>query len=110
VDLLSEVIKFIVGGGAVVGVSLLLQRGLPVQAGILMTFPVITFISLIFSPKGKLVKLGQAGIVGLGFAFIFLATFLVTYHQAGESRLIAMTAATVMCGGAIGLYVMLFLR
>jgi len=109
VDLLSEVIKFIVGGGAVVGVSLLVQRGLPVQAGILMTFPVITFISLIFSPKGKLVKLGQAGIVGLGFAFIFLATFLVVY-QAGESRLIAIAAATVMCGGAIGLYMMLFLR
>ncbi len=100
-------IRFFVGGGAVVLVSVLARKGQPEFAGIVMTFPIITLISFIYVPEQQLAALGRSGLTGLGTAFIFILSCIVL-HQSGLSRVFSILLALLICVAVIYLAVLIF--
>lgn len=72
--------KFILGGSFVVAVSILAEKGYPQYAGIIMTFPVITIVSLVLAPEPQLVPLAKAGLAGLAVTGLFIVSFIALHH------------------------------
>lgn len=87
--------KFIIGGSCVAGVALLVQKGVPEYAGIIMTFPIITMVSLLVINENNLMALSKAGIIGLVSAMIFLIIFMLSYRMF-QNRYIAVIISSVM--------------
>lgn len=92
VDLIA---KFIIGGSCVAGVTFLVQKGVPEYAGIVMTFPIITMVSLLVIKENDLVPLSKAGLVGLVSAMIFLFIFMLSY-KIFQNRYIAVIISSVI--------------
>lgn len=104
--LIELLIKFFVGGGTLVAVSLLVQKGLPQYAGILMTVPVITIISFLYTPEQQLVHLGKYGVAGLVLAIFFIFACLLLY-QHGVSRLFSVVIAFLFWVMTAAAYILL---
>lgn len=91
-------LRFVVGGGLIVLVTLLAKTRYPMLAGIFMLFPVVTLVSYYFVGQSmsvaQLQQVTKFSIYALSTTFIFLVTL---YHaQKKYSLNAALGAATTM--------------
>lgn len=100
---LNYLCSFFIGGLLITGISYLAEKGLPIYAGLLMTFPVITLSSLLFLPESSGVKVAGWGLIGLSGTAILLGVYLISFHylQMGKysSLWLAFTAWLAVAGG-----------
>lgn len=74
--LVDYLYSFIIGGITVALVTVFVKNGRPAVAGILMTLPVITMLSLIVVPNEVSAKVAVGGILGAIGLVSFLVAFL----------------------------------
>lgn len=92
-----------------VAVSLLSQRGLPQYAGIIMTFPIITIISLLCIPENQAVAIARAGVVGLLYAAIFIIGY-IAFSSFGIGRIGSIAMSTLLWAGIAVLFSAVILK
>lgn len=88
---------FLAGGTVVTLAAYLSRNGHPDFAGIIMTMPVITMISLAFTPVRSTLAVGTWGMAGLGAAALFIGLYLGVFNLLGQQyRLIGLFLSVVM--------------
>ncbi len=92
---LDLALKFLIGGSVVAAVSVLSRAGLAQQAGIAMTFPIITATSLFVVDNSQVTELVKAGLFGLILSCIFILSFFGLY-KLGLAKGISITGAAIV--------------
>ncbi|MBI5642603.1 MAG: hypothetical protein HY954_03910 [Deltaproteobacteria bacterium] len=77
---------FVAGGGLVALVMFTAKKGFPEYAGIVMTFPVVALLSILFSEPASLMRLSGWGILGAVALLFFLGTFTLFISFLGVDR------------------------
>lgn len=77
-------LRFLFGGAILSLVSYLSTQGMPQLAGIIMTFPVITFMSLMISPPAQQKQIALWGLVGVGAFVVFVLVYLLFIRFNGQ--------------------------
>ena len=84
--------RFLAGGLVVVMVTVIAEYGSPTIAGILMMFPAITLVSLLFlSQNSSIGGVAFGGIIGL----ISTASFLITVYLLADKGMFCILAGIV---------------
>lgn len=73
------IIRFILGGTMVTIVTVLANRGMPFLAGIIMVFPVITFVSFLFIDENRFISVARAGLLGLLLTGVYIFMMVIFY-------------------------------
>lgn len=83
---MNYLMGFAAGGSLVALVMFTARRGFPEYAGIVMTFPVVAFLSIIFSEPISLTKIAGWGVFGAVALLLFLGTFTLLISFLGPDR------------------------
>lgn len=83
---MNYLMGFAAGGSLVALVMFTARRGFPEYAGIVMTFPVVAFLSIIFSEPVSMTKIAGWGVLGAVALLFFLGTFTLLISFLGPDR------------------------
>lgn len=78
---MNYLMGFAAGGGLVALVMFTARKGFPEYAGIVMTFPVVALLSILFSEPASVTKIAGWGVLGAIALLFFLGTltFLISF-------------------------------
>ncbi|OGK08697.1 MAG: hypothetical protein A2W80_15815 [Candidatus Riflebacteria bacterium GWC2_50_8] len=81
---MSYLYSFIIGGGLVALINYFSRHGASSFAGILMTVPVITLVSIVMAPDNASYKIAAWGVVGAAGLMVFLVSYVLCGWKFGE--------------------------
>lgn len=77
---------FAAGGSLVALVMFTAKKGFPEYAGIVMTFPIVALLSILFSEPTSLTRVAGWGVLGAVALLFFLGTFTLLISFLGPDR------------------------
>ena len=83
---MNYLMGFAAGGSLVALVMFTAKKGFPEYAGIVMTFPAVALLSILFSEPASLTKIAGWGVLGAVALLFFLGTFTLLISFLGPDR------------------------
>lgn len=83
---MNYLMGFAAGGSLVALVMFTAKKGFPEYAGIVMTFPIVALLSILFSEPASVVRIAGWGVLGAVALLFFLGTFTFLISFLGPDR------------------------
>ena len=83
---MNYLMGFAAGGSLVALVMFTAKKGFPEYAGIVMTFPVVALLSILFSEPAYVMRIAGWGVMGAIALLFFLGTFTLLISFLGPDR------------------------
>lgn len=83
---MNYLMGFAAGGSLVALVMFTAKKGFPEYAGIVMTFPIVALLSILFSEPASLTRIAGWGVLGAVALLFFLGTFTLLISFLGPDR------------------------